>query len=225
MPWSISKPPSTATSPRTIRAPNRSSGPPILTPSCRRRPGVLSVGFHPLGAGRTATPRFLARGISPALKNSMRTNGRTSRCPLIPHGNIHRIAHDVLDLVVLGRVDAGHAGGQQFLRVLRRVCPRRRGCRRRRGRACGAGPPSPAACATRRGSRGRRCGRPPPVRRWRCGRGEADALVDHLDAGIAGGDGDLLGAVAVAVKAGLADQHLQAAAGTGVGGFCANNDS
>ena len=49
------------------------------------------------------------------------------------------------------------------------------------------------------------------------GGGEADALVDHLDAGIAGGDGDLLGAVAVAVEAGLADQRLEAAAGVGVG--------
>ena len=49
------------------------------------------------------------------------------------------------------------------------------------------------------------------------GRGEADALVDHLDAGIAGGDGDLLGTVAVAVEAGLADQHLEAAAEAGVG--------
>ena len=50
------------------------------------------------------------------------------------------------------------------------------------------------------------------------GRGEADALVDHLDAGIAGGDRDLLGTVAVAVEAGLADQHLEAAAEAGVGG-------
>jgi hypothetical protein len=44
------------------------------------------------------------------------------------------------------------------------------------------------------------------------GGGEADALVDHLDAAIAGGDGDLLGTVAVAVEAGLADQHLEPAA-------------
>ena len=50
------------------------------------------------------------------------------------------------------------------------------------------------------------------------GGGEADALVDHLDAGVAGGDRDLLGPVAVAVEAGLADQHLQAAAEAGVGG-------
>ena len=50
------------------------------------------------------------------------------------------------------------------------------------------------------------------------GGGEADALVDHLDAGIAGGHRYLLGAVAVAVEAGLADQHLEAAAEAGVGG-------
>jgi hypothetical protein len=36
------------------------------------------------------------------------------------------------------------------------------------------------------------------------GGAEADALVDHLDAGIAGGDGGLLRTIAVAVEAGLA---------------------
>ena len=49
------------------------------------------------------------------------------------------------------------------------------------------------------------------------GGGEADALVDHLDAGIAGGDGDLLGTIAVAVEAGLADQHLEEVAELGIG--------
>ena len=37
-------------------------------------------------------------------------------------------------------------------------------------------------------------------------RRQADALVDHLHAHVAGADGDLLGAVRVAVEAGLADQ-------------------
>ena len=37
--------------------------------------------------------------------------------------------------------------------------------------------------------------------------------VDHLHAGVAGGDGDLLGAVGVAVEAGLGDQELRRAAG------------
>ena len=50
-------------------------------------------------------------------------------------------------------------------------------------------------------------------------RREADALVDRLDTGIAGGDRDLLGTVAVAVQAGHADQHLEAA-----GGFVALGD-
>ena len=50
------------------------------------------------------------------------------------------------------------------------------------------------------------------------GGGEADALVDHLDAGIAGGDGDLHGTVAVAVEAGLADQHPEVAGEAGVRG-------
>src|SRR6202042_2604104 len=40
------------------------------------------------------------------------------------------------------------------------------------------------------------------------GRGEADALVDHLHAGVAGAQGDLLGSVGVAVEAWLADQDL-----------------
>jgi len=43
------------------------------------------------------------------------------------------------------------------------------------------------------------------------GGGEADTLVDHLDAGIARGDGDLLGPVAVAVEAGLADDAVRQA--------------
>ena len=40
---------------------------------------------------------------------------------------------------------------------------------------------------------------------------QPDALVDHLEAGVAGADGDLLGAVGVAVEAGLADQQPQPA--------------
>jgi hypothetical protein len=51
---------------------------------------------------------------------------------------------------------------------------------------------------------------------------EADTLVDHLDARIARGDGDLLRTVAVAVEAGLADQHLEAA---GVVALPAENNS
>ena len=38
---------------------------------------------------------------------------------------------------------------------------------------------------------------------------EADAVIDHLHAGIAGARGDLLGAVGMAVEAGLADQEFQ----------------
>ena len=40
------------------------------------------------------------------------------------------------------------------------------------------------------------------------GRGQADALVDHFKAGVAGAHRDLLGTVGVAVEARLADQHL-----------------
>ena len=39
--------------------------------------------------------------------------------------------------------------------------------------------------------------------------GQPDPLVDDLEAGVAGPDGDLLGAVAVAVEAGLADEQPQ----------------
>ena len=39
-------------------------------------------------------------------------------------------------------------------------------------------------------------------------RGQADALVDHLHAAVAGAHRDLLGAVGMAVEAGLADQEL-----------------
>lgn len=42
-------------------------------------------------------------------------------------------------------------------------------------------------------------------------RRQPDALVDHLEAGVAGPDGDLLGAVGVPVQAGLADQQAQPA--------------
>ena len=38
---------------------------------------------------------------------------------------------------------------------------------------------------------------------------QPDALVDHLEAGVAGAYGDLLGAVGVPVEAGLADQQPQ----------------
>ena len=44
------------------------------------------------------------------------------------------------------------------------------------------------------------------------GRGQPDALVDDVHAGVAGPDGDLLGAVGVPVEARLADQELQPAA-------------
>ena len=40
-------------------------------------------------------------------------------------------------------------------------------------------------------------------------RGQADALVDHLDAAVPRLDGDLLGAVGMAVQPRLADQHLE----------------
>ena len=43
-------------------------------------------------------------------------------------------------------------------------------------------------------------------------RGQPDALVDDLEAGVARAYGDLLGAVRVAVEAGLADQQPQPAA-------------
>ena len=46
-----------------------------------------------------------------------------------------------------------------------------------------------------------------------CSSGEADAGVDDLHAGVAGGDGDLLGAVGVAVEAGLGDEQLRRPAG------------
>ena len=39
---------------------------------------------------------------------------------------------------------------------------------------------------------------------------EAENSVGRLDAGIAGGDGDLLGTVAVTAEAGFAYQHLEA---------------
>ena len=42
-----------------------------------------------------------------------------------------------------------------------------------------------------------------------CSRRQPDALVDHLEPGVAGPHGDLLGAVAVPVEAGLADQQPQ----------------
>ena len=41
------------------------------------------------------------------------------------------------------------------------------------------------------------------------GRRQADALVDDVHAGVARADGDLLGAVGVAVETGLADEELQ----------------
>ena len=43
-------------------------------------------------------------------------------------------------------------------------------------------------------------------------RRQADAFVDHLHAGVARAHRDLLGAVGMAVEAGLADQERQAAA-------------
>ena len=49
-------------------------------------------------------------------------------------------------------------------------------------------------------------------------RGEPDALVDHLEAGVAGADGDLLGAVGVPVEPRLADQEPQPAAELLAGG-------
>ena len=45
-----------------------------------------------------------------------------------------------------------------------------------------------------------------------CDGRQADALVDDVHADVAGADGDLLGAVGVAVEAGLADEDLQPAA-------------
>ena len=48
-----------------------------------------------------------------------------------------------------------------------------------------------------------------------CAGRQADALVDHLHAAVAGAHGDLLGAVGMAVEAGLADQDLEAPAERG----------
>jgi hypothetical protein len=54
--------------------------------------------------------------------------------------------------------------------------------------------------------------------RWTTDSGTSVFVDEHI-AGIASGGSDLLGAVAVAVEAGLADQHLDAAAEPAVGGF------
>ena len=58
-----------------------------------------------------------------------------------------------------------------------------------------------------------------PAARTICGGRQADALVDDFHADIAGADGDLLGAVGVAVEAGLADQEFDAAAEFGGDGI------
>ena len=44
------------------------------------------------------------------------------------------------------------------------------------------------------------------------GRGEADAVIDHVHADVARAHRDLLGAVGMAIEAGLADQEFQPAA-------------
>ena len=134
-----------------------------------------------------------------------------------PRRDVHQIAHDVLDLEVLGRVDARHAGRQQLLRVLGRddaadhdrhvadaelAHPAQHLLDQRHVRAGEDREADDVHALLERGvddARGR----------------EADALVDDLDAGIARAHGDLLGAVAMAVEAGLADQDLEAAAEPG----------
>jgi len=60
-----------------------------------------------------------ASAVQGAASTTLLAN-RDLRRAVIPCGNIHQIAHDSLDLVVLGRVDTGDAGGHEFLRILGR---------------------------------------------------------------------------------------------------------
>jgi hypothetical protein len=131
-------------------------------------------------------------------------------------GQVGDVAHDAHHLEVLGRVDrarrrlppadpvvfgddaADHHGASR----LRRATPPRR-----RAPAAGGCPTG----STARSRRGPRRGRSP-----RSARGEADAAVHDLHPGVAGGHGDLLGAVGVPVEPGLGHEQLGRPAGQGV---------
>ena len=119
------------------------------------------------------------------------------------------LAHDPVDVEVLGRVDAVDAGLAQALGVGRGDDPADDD---RHVDALLAEPAHHLGDQLEvRAGEDREADHVDVLLQRRLGDllgGQADALVDHLHAGVAGAQGDLLGAVGVPVEAGLADQDL-----------------
>ena len=148
-------------------------------PSARPRRRADGLGPHPTGVARCSSAR---PSMSSIIWPSLEVLGR------VDPG--HALAHQ--DLGVLGRDDAAHhhrgvdPGGPQAVDHLGNQLEVR-------PREDGDADDVDVLVPGGGGDLGRR---------------EADALVDDLEPGIPGGHGDLLGAVGVAVEAGLGDQQL-----------------
>ena len=139
---------------------------------------------------------------------------RTGSGGALALGQRHQVLHDAVEGVVLRRVDRGHALAQQQLGVVGRD-----DAPHDHGRRAAGGPQAVEHVGHQLEVRARQDGQADDVdvlvagRGHDLGRGQPDALVDHLEAGIACGDGDLLGAVGVPVEPGLGDEETRWATG------------
>src|SRR5207248_10420667 len=130
----------------------------------------------------------------------------------VDHG--HDVAHDLREVEVLGRVDARHAGLEQRLGVGRRDDAAHH--HRHLADACLRH--TVEHVGHQRGVAARQDREADDVHALLEGgiddafRREPDAFVDDLHAAVARPHGDLLGAIRMAVQAGLADQDLDAPA-------------
>ena len=123
-------------------------------------------------------------------------------------GQGDQILHDAVEGVVLRGVDGGHALAQQDLGVVGRDDPAHH-----HGGVDPGGPQAVEHVGHQLQVGAREDGEADdvdvlvPGRRHDLRRGQPDALVDDLEAGVAGGHGDLLGPVGVAVEAGLGHEQ------------------
>src|SRR6187200_844026 len=171
-----------------------------------RMPPPTTAKSHSAGGGQSPDSAAAADRPSDPLTGGPSGRGRGFRAL---GDEVDDLAHDLVDVEVLRRVDPVDAGLAQALGVGGRddAAGHNRGLdllvaqaahHLRHQLQVGAGEDREAddVDVLLQGGLGNLLG------------GEADALVDHLHAGVAGPQGDLLGAVGVPVESGLADQDL-----------------
>ncbi len=138
----------------------------------------------------------------------------TRRGGALALGQRHQVLHDAVEGVVLGRVDRRHALAQQQLGVVGRD-----DAAHHDGRRAAGDPQAVEHVGHQLHVGARQDGQPDDVDvlvaggRHDLGRGQPDALVDHLEPGVARRHGDLLGTVGVPVEPRLGHEEARRAAG------------